>query len=302
MTESTVVAHSIRPPRRRRRVALATCSEFPGLDPENVPLVTLLQEAGVLAAPVVWDDPSVEWSNFDLVVIRSTWDYPKKFGSFLRWAASQRRLLNPLPVVRWNADKRYLLELAELGVPIVPTDFIAPGDSFTPPKAASVVVKPAIGAGAKDTSQYEPGQEGLARQHVQRLHAAGRTVMVQPYLARVEKEGEKDLVFIGGRYSHTARKGGMLAGVTRVETALFFQEDIGQCEATPSERAVAERALAAVPGGAERLLFGRVDLLPAEDGGHLVSEVEVIEPSLFFDHCPGSAERLVRLIVQAAME
>jgi glutathione synthase/RimK-type ligase-like ATP-grasp enzyme len=279
-------------------VALATCSQFPDLDPENAPLMGLLAAAGVRGDPAVWDDPSVDWSSFDLVVIRATWDYPQKFDACLAWAARQRRLLNPLPVIRWNADKRYLNDLAAAGVPAIPTTFVGPGEPFTPPPGP-FVVKPSIGVGAKDAARYGPGQEEAARRHVLRLNRGARTAMVQPCLARVEEEGEIDLVFIGGRYSHSVRKGGMLDG-PRLEMALFFHEEVGGREATRAERELAERAMEVVPGGGGGLLFGRVDLLPAENGEPLVSEVEVLEPSLFFGRQPGSAERLASLIAEAA--
>jgi glutathione synthase/RimK-type ligase-like ATP-grasp enzyme len=281
------------------RVALATCREFPALEADDARLVEPLARRGIVAAPAVWDDPAVDWAGFDLVVLRSTWDYPQKAAAFLAWIDRLPRVLNPAPVVRWNADKHYLRDLAAAGVPVVPTAFVAPGEAVTLP-GGPVVVKPAVGAGSKDAARYGPGQAGEAVAHVRRLHRAGMAALVQPYLDRVEADGEADLVFLGGRYSHAARKGAMLGGGPRVEGPLFFHEDIRPHEATPAERAVAERALAAVPGGADRLLYGRVDLLPAAGGGLVVTEVELIEPSLFLGHGPDSAERLADLIGQAA--
>ncbi len=282
-----------------RRVALATCREFAALDPDDARLRGLLARHGVAVAPAVWDDPAVDWAAFDLVVLRSTWDYPKRPAEFLAWVGRLPRVLNPAAVVRWNADKHYLRDLAAAGVPVVPTAFVAPGGSFAPP-AGPFVVKPAVGAGSKGAARYGPGDAEAAAAHVRRLHRAGTAALVQPYLDRVEADGEADLVFLGGRYSHAVRKGAMLGGGSRVEGPLFFVEEVRPHEATPGERAVAERALAAVPGGAGSLLYARVDLLPTAGGAAVVTEVELIEPSLFLAHGPGSGERLADLIARAA--
>ena len=275
-----------------RRVALATCREFPALDADDACLPEVFARQGIIAWPVIWDGPDIDWNRFDLIILRSTWDYPRKIDAFLAWVDRLPMVLNPAPVIRWNADKRYLRDLAAAGLPVVPTTYISPGDPFTPP-SDMFVVKPTVGAGSKDSARYEPGRAAEAIAHVNRLHRAGMTAMIQPYLDQVERDGEVDLVFIGGRYSHSVRKGAMLGGVPRVEGPLFFHEEIRFHEATPKERALAERVLAAVPGGADRLLYGRVDLLPTAVADAVVTEVELIEPSLFFGHEPGSAERFV---------
>ena len=283
---------------RTRRVAIATCRDFPYLDTDDARLPDVLAQHGVAAVTAVWDDPAVDWAGFDLVVLRSTWDYPKKVQAFLAWMAGLPRVLNPASVVRWNANKGYLLDLAAAGLPVVPTTFISPGDPFNPP-SNEFVVKPAIGAGSKDAARYSPEQARAAATHVHRLHRAGTTAMVQPYLHQVERDGEVDLVFIGGRYSHSVRKEAMLGACARTEGALFFHEDIRPYEATTVERTLAERVIASVPGGANQLLYGRVDLLPTANGGAVVTEVELIEPSLFFGHRPDSADQLAELIGRA---
>jgi glutathione synthase/RimK-type ligase-like ATP-grasp enzyme len=284
---------------RSRRVAIATCCDFPHLDTDDARLPDVLAQHGVVAVTAVWDDPTMDWAGFDLVVLRSTWDYPKKVQAFLAWVARLPRVLNPAAVVRWNANKRYLLDLAAAGLPVVPTTFVSPGEPFNPP-TGPFVIKPAIGAGSKDAARYSAEQAEAAVAHVHRLHGAGTTAMVQPYLDRVEIDGEVDLVFIGGRYSHSVRKEAMLGACARTEGALFFQEDIRPYEATTEERTLAERVIASVPGGASQLLYGRVDLLPTVNEGPVVTEVELIEPSLFFGHRPDSADQLAELIGRAA--
>ena len=107
------------------------------------------------AEPAVWDDAAVDWSRFEAVVLRSTWDYPPRLDAFLAWAAGVPRLINPLDLVRWNTHKRYLLELEAAGIPIVPTRLAEPGgawDAFH--DWHEVVVKPAVSAGSVDTARY----------------------------------------------------------------------------------------------------------------------------------------------------
>ncbi|PZS33044.1 MAG: hypothetical protein DLM59_07095, partial [Pseudonocardiales bacterium] len=152
-----------------------------------------------------------DWDAFDLSVVRSTWDYTDRHERFLAWADSVPRLHNPAGVLRWNTDKHYLGELAAAGVPVVPTDFVEPGEQVRLPGSGEYVVKPAVSAGGRDTARYGSGQTAAARTHMAALLAAGRTVMVQPYLGRVAEEGETTLIYLGGVFSHGARTGELLS-------------------------------------------------------------------------------------------
>src|SRR5262249_16815119 len=155
---------------------------------------------GIEAVHAVWDDPEVDWQSFTLVVIRSTWDYSDRRDEFLAWAGRLRRVLNPLRILRWNTDKRYLNDLARKGMPVIPTRFVEPEDVFEPP-SFPFVVKPAVSCGAKNTARYDAGDIAEARDHVHRLQTCGRTVMVQPYLPDIEAKGEVSVLHIGGAYS-----------------------------------------------------------------------------------------------------
>ena len=127
------------------RVALATCERFPDLDVEDQLLIPALAALGVDAVPAVWDDASVDWSTFDVVVVRETWDYAPRRDEFLAWTRhvdDVSRLLNPPSVIAWNTDKHYLRELADAGIPVVPTSFVEPGDDVSgwrPPRGAAGV-------------------------------------------------------------------------------------------------------------------------------------------------------------------
>lgn len=278
-------------------VGLATCADFPELDDEGRLLVAALTDLGVRAVPAVWDDPAQRWDSYDLVVVRDTWDYVSRRDEFVAWAESVPRLANPADVLRWNTDKRYLTDLAVDGVPVVPTLWLEPGDPVELPDAGEYVVKPAVSAGAKDTARYRREDGPHARAHIAELHAAGRVVMVQPYISRVDTAGETALLYIGGAYSHCIRKGPLLAGPDRQVEGLFREETIEPRTPQPAERTLAERVLDAVPGGRDALLYARVDLLPGAGGSPLLLELELTEPSMFLGFADGAARRFAEAIV-----
>ena len=283
-------------------VALATCRDLPDLDVDEQLLLAPLADEGVHATVAIWDDADVDWARFDLVVVRSTWDYAGQLDAFLAWARSVDRLANPADVLTWNTDKRYLRELDAAGVPVVDTEWLEPGDLISLPPSGEIVVKPAVSAGSLDTGRYDLARQEhhrLATAHTERLLDAGRTVMVQPYLAAVDVDGERSLLFVGGAFSHSATKSAMLAGPHEATDALFRAETITAHLATDAELALARATLAAVPGS-DRLLYARVDLVDDDRGAARVLEVELTEPSMFMGQSPGSAERFAAAIAAAA--
>lgn len=290
------------PARRLPRIALATCRQLPGGDEDSPPLLAACAAAGLDAEWRVWDDPAVDWDSYDLTVIRATWDYAPRRDDFAAWAASVPRLANPSDVVAWNTDKTYLRDLAAAGVPVVETTWLAPGDPLDGVSWTDVVVKPTVSTGSRDTARYVPGEEDRARDHASRLLAAGRPAMVQPYLSGVDELGETAVVHLGGPYSHAIRKGPLLRpGQPDQTEALWRPEDITAREPSAAERELAERTLAAVPGGPGRLLYARVDLLPGPDGTPVLIELELAEPSLFLLTVPAAAERLAAAIRTATV-
>ncbi|MCA1720458.1 MAG: hypothetical protein LC779_04890, partial [Actinobacteria bacterium] len=166
------------------QIALAGCASID--DPDEPPLIEALARAGVAAAGLPWNGDA-DWSAYDLVVVRSTWDYLDDYDGYLAWADSVPRLANPAAVLRWNTDKRYLGRLAAAGVPVVPTAY---GWADLPGR---YVVKPTVSAGARDTVRYGPGDEAAARAHVARL---GERAMVQPYVDAVEVDAETSLIYL----------------------------------------------------------------------------------------------------------
>lgn len=277
-----------------KRIALATCSEFPQLDADDQVLVPALAALGIEGIPVVWDEPFADWGAFDLAVVRNTWDYVGRREQFLAWAARAGRLVNPPEVLEWSTEKRYLDDLRAAGLPVVPTMFIEPGGRF-PVLEGDVVVKPSESGGSRDTERHGPDSEKDAATLATRIHLSGRTVIVQPYLRGVEGRGETALLYLGGEFSHAIHKGPMLRAGVVASHGLFVEEQIAAREPSPAERAVGDRVMTYVTQRFGTLAYARVDLLPAL-GGHLVLELELAEPSLFLTTAPGAPERFAAVL------
>ncbi|MEU3782517.1 hypothetical protein [Streptomyces sp900129855] len=286
------------------RIALVTYDPRPepSRDRDLPVLRAALERAGAEADGVFWDDPDVDWASYDLVVIRSTWDYSWRADEFTAWAqkvAEVTRLANPAAVVRWNADKRYLGELAAAGVPTVPTRYLAPDDPADLPADHEYVVKPTSGAGARYAARYTPDQHETAVRQLARMHDEGLTAMVQPYVRGIDAGGERALQFFGGRLLHASRKRAVLAPGTAYDAQKVAHPGLEPWVPTPAEIAVAERALAAVPD-ASGLLYARVDLVDGDDGQPCVMELELVEPNLFLFLHPESVPAVAAAIMAAA--
>lgn len=263
---------------------VATCQQLPEPDPDEAPLAAALAAGGFSAQLLGWDDPAVDWDAPIPTVLRTTWNYPLAIDAFLAWidrASRAAPLINPRDVVRGNARKRYLLELAARGVPVVPTTLVERGQSCDLAAIApTVVIKPEIGAASLNARRFAAA-DPAARAHLAALTAQG-AALVQPYVASVAHHGERALVWIDGELSHAVGKAPRFAGED--------ERTDGPFPIAADERAVAEAALAPV---ADRILYGRVDVARDDAGQPMVMELELIEPSLYFAHQPGAAERFV---------
>jgi len=286
---------------QRPRIALASVAAARALDDDLPPLEAALREAGAEVVIADWDDPAFDWRGVDLAVLRSTWDYAERLPGFLAWAervSTQTRLLNPPDVLRWNTDKHYLADLQRAGVVIVPSTFVEPGADakaaldamLAGTDANEFVVKPSVGAGSRDAQRHGRVDCTRAIAHIARLLDAGRSVLLQPYLERVDEHGETALIHFDGVFSHAIRKGPLLRRGDGPTDALFAAEDITPRVASTDERELAARALAAIPF-AGPLAYARVDLIHDADGAPRLLELELAEPSLFFAHAAGSARR-----------
>ena len=285
----------------KKHIALVSARAARHLDEDLAPLLTALDQAGLQATVVDWDDLGVDWTDYGLALLRSTWDYVPRLTEFLAWAdrtATLTALINPPVVIRWNTDKHYLGGLARAGVPVVPTRFVEPGESateklerfLTEESNPEWVVKPAVGAGSKDAARYARGEEQAAAGQIERLLDAGRSVLLQPYLDRIDAHGETSLIYFGGRFSHAIRKGPLLRRGTAPTSALFLEERITPRTPGDEELQLGDHVLAMLPFATP--LYARVDIIRAADGKPCLLELELTEPSLFFAHAPGAAGRL----------
>ncbi|MFD2091014.1 ATP-grasp domain-containing protein [Blastococcus deserti] len=273
------------------RVALVGSERGLRVDPDLPLAGTALRQAGYAVDLVRWDDSTVDWDAYDLAVVRSCWDYAWRLDEFLSWAGSVPRLRNTAEVLRWNTDKSYLRDLERVGLPVVPTVW-DPVRGEELPDAAEWVVKPSVSAGSRDTARWSEPAAALA--HVAQLVLAGRTAMLQPYLASVDDEGETAMLFIGGRFSHAVRKGPLLARGEGVRQDRDSRGDLTRARPTAAQREVAEAVFAAigelVPGAAP--LYARIDLVHDDAGRPVVLELELTEPSLFLPQVPEAASSL----------
>lgn len=235
--------------------------------------------------------------------MRSTWDYYRRPDEFLAWAertATVTRLINPLPMVRWNLHKGYLVELAAAGVPVVPTALVRRSPDFGPGTYARLlagrgwsdaVIKPAISADSWETIVVRAAEPARGEAHLARLLPA-RDMLVQPFLPSVETHGERCLVYIDGRYSHAVRKNALTLGGRWADVPEGAPVEAAADELAAAERILAAAGKAAGGQGSETALYARVDLTRDEAGNPLLLELELTEPTLFLADAPAAVSRL----------
>ena len=195
------------------KLRIATCMTLPEPDVDAAPLAAALVAGGFDAELVAWDDPAADWDAPIPTIIRSTWNYALDVDKFLAWidrAAKSGPLFNPPEVVGGNLHKRYLLELAARGVPVVPTTLVERGETCELP-ADRIVIKPEVGAGSLGAKVFETGHDEAARAHLASLTLTG-AALVQPYVPSVEDHGERSVVMIDGELSHSIRKSPRFSG------------------------------------------------------------------------------------------
>jgi hypothetical protein len=275
------------------RVAIATCRGI-DVDPDSPFLLDALDDVGVKAELAVWDDPSVNWASYEMVVIRSTWDYWSRRSEFLTWAKSITHLFNPYPVIEYSTDKHYLADLEKHGLKIIPSHFCDVGKK---PRFwdHDFVVKPCVAAGSRDAERYRADQHDEARRHVDALHAKGLDAVVQPYVDSVDTEGERAIIFIDGTFSHAMLKGAMLNVTALDRNSLYREEQIRLGETEPDAVAFAEHVLEVK--SYSQLLYARVDLVRLANEWAIM-ELELVEPSLYLIYDDDAAAKLATAIAK----
>ncbi|MDE3138830.1 MAG: hypothetical protein KGL05_03180 [Acidobacteriota bacterium] len=284
------------------RVALATSRvALPGApaslvaheDVDMPLLVAALARLGVAATPRVWDDESVDWEAYDLVVVRSTWGYAESYPEFLAWARARERLVNPYEVLEYSSDKHYLGDLARQGFPVVDTTYCEVGEVPRFPEA-TFVVKPTVGAGSIDAARFEATDTLAATEHVARLHATGRCALIQPYVTTIDALGERALVFLDGEFSHAMTKRAHLNVAPEHRDGTFRTRQMSRAAGEPD---AIDLAASLLSGRFADLAYGRVDLVRTPEGWKLM-ELELVEPALFLGYEESSPARAARAIAR----
>ncbi|HEX6741940.1 MAG TPA: hypothetical protein VF079_09140 [Sphingomicrobium sp.] len=254
-----------------------------------------LEAAGATIEPIDWTDPG-DLGRFDLVLPLVAWgyqaDYDRWLGLLNRAQAGRWPMINPPALLRWNGDKEYLVELADAGVPTVPTLAVeACGDEDLEEArrrfgADWLVIKPPVSASAEGTHRLGPRDDLPA-------DSRGQAMIIQPLIEEISRTGEFSLMLFGGEYSHCVVKRPK-QGDFRVQPQ--FGGVTLPSPAPPGGIELAKQALAAAPA---RATYARVDIVPDDDGVLRIMELELIEPALFLDTAPGACEAFSRAILSS---
>lgn len=297
---------------RRPKVAFVTTLDTAILhDDFDHPFhVEAFAAAGIDLEHAAWEDPAVRWEGFDLVIVRSPWNYVDRLDEFGQWLHARRTLTtmhNPADLIEWNMDKRYLAELAVSGVNVVLTSYASNNaeldEALVATATPQVIVKPSISAGSRLTGRFANGSAAAADLG-ERILAAGFTVMVQPFASSVDAVGEIGTVMIDGVISHSFRKGPLLADEGALRGGEYCEE-ISVAELSTDERALVLDANAAVErivrdrgwvSPDEHLLYARYDIVRLDDATPALLEAELFEPSLFLMVDPRSPARFVAAV------
>lgn len=275
------------------RIAYVSCVELPEPDIDEQPLIDGLALGGHEGVVAAWDDDSVDWAGFDLVIVRATWNYAHHVEAFVAWIDRVdlvTTLLNPAATMKWNLHKGYLCELSDAGVPIIPTAFVDRGMAMSVAEIADregwgkIVIKPTISAGSFGTKVFDlEGGDGEGAQRFFDEMVAQRDMMVQRYMPSVDTIGETALVVIDGELTHAIEK---RPRFDDQEEEVYLREEISD-----EMRAFVKKVLDA---SGKEYLYARVDVIPDDDGSMMLSELEMLEPSLFFPFSRHAVDVFVR--------
>ncbi|MFN8668549.1 MAG: hypothetical protein U0164_15330 [Gemmatimonadaceae bacterium] len=282
------------------RLAFVTFRALPQLSDDDRLAVGELRQQGVSVESAVWDSPLVDWARYDGIVVRSTWDYHLRPDDFEGWLAHIDALgipiWNPASLLRWNMDKRYLLDLSERGVETVPTVIL---DRATPLTLVDVlaetgwdevVYKPSISASGYRTARVASGDHAAHEGSFAQL-LSERDVLVQPFIPEVVEHGEWSLVFFSGQFSHAVRKRSR-------EGEFRVQHDFGgSAEADVPRAALIAQGEAVLTHIPRPWLYARVDACEV-NGTLMLMELELVEPDLFLRLHPSAPRRFAAAIRQ----
>jgi glutathione synthase/RimK-type ligase-like ATP-grasp enzyme len=282
-------------------ISLITYSDMANLDPDDRLLEAALERRGCRVQALVWDDEQVDWSTAGICILRSTWDYHKKFDRFSAWlthVSSVTAVLNTPELVFWSCRKTYLKDLSDAGLPVIKTRFLsrANGGQLAGLLAEmgwrEAIIKPIVGLATSGVKKIDDSPAGIlaGEEHLHALLSSGQA-MVQEYLPSVHDYGERALVFIDGKFSHCVRKSAFQ------KLAMAGHEGETAAEAAEEELAVARQIISylkVIP------LYARVDLVRDKQERPLLLELELVEPSLFISVRPSAAESFADAVMARA--
>ena len=285
-------------------IALVTTQAARGHDHDLDILTAALDAAQQKWQIVNWDDASIDWTQFSIAVLRSTWDYYARLDEFVAWVdrvSAQTTLCNPAEIVRWNVDKRYLQEMSEQGIPVMATTFVSQLIDITQELIAQdVIIKPVVSAGSNNTSRHR-NDAVAARAQLDHILSNSGVAIVQPYSPTIDSVGETGLVYLGGKFSHAFGKDAVFGEAEQVHNGVHVQEVITARTANPNEHQLGESVMKfLINKFGVTPLYARIDMVTNIDGVPEIMEVELTEPSLYLHLDARSPERAASALANAA--
>lgn len=256
---------------------------------ENGQLMTYLRERGFQPSYQIWDNENIDWTSFDALIIKTTWDYHRRIVEFNAWLNKLEKagvyVLNSIETIRWNSDKIYLKELEEKGVKTAQTIWLEKGDSFDIDKlfakldTEKIIIKPRVSASANHTYALTKEEAIKKKTEIERLLST-ENLMAQPFLKEIQTQGEWSLMFFNGVYSHS---------IMKIPKENDFKVQGGSRKKVEASKEVVETARNIVDNFAKGCLYTRVDGLKI-DGKFVLMELELIEPHLFLNESENGFE------------
>ena len=279
-------------------IALATCEKEPELHSDDQLTLPAFKAAGIEAVPVIWSSQT-DWQHFDAVIVRSTWDYWLHYSEFLAWIDRLERdgvaLWNSPAALRWNTNKIYLRELESRGVPTIPTEWMSPqnrrpvAEILAKRNWNEAVLKPALSAGAYRTHRVSRNSAHSAEPLLDEI-LTDATAMIQPLVPEILSQGELSFLFHGGRFSHAVIKRGV-PGEFRIQRTFG-----GVTTPQAVSKEWIDQAGRVLDRAGYDFLYARVDMVESA-GRLLLMELEVTEPSLFFEHDARAPARFAEAVL-----
>lgn len=282
-----------------KKIVFATYDEVSDLNEDDSVLLGSLRKLNIDAGVSSWSNPKTKWENYDAVIIRSTWDYYKRYSEFTAWLDNlqkiQKNVWNPVSVIQWNSNKNYLAELEKSGLKTIPTVWldkneISLHDIMANNSWERAVIKPTVSAGSFHTYNLTKENCTAIENEIKQL-TEKYDFMIQPFMNEVVNEGEWSLLFFNGVFSHAVLKKPK-SGDFRV------QPKYGSTvvSVTPTERIIST-AKEIVRSAKEPLLYARVDGIIRNDVFYLM-ELELIEPMLFLGYSDLVEQRFTNAIAE----